>query len=56
MLKEMHINVLAFGVLKERLGESTFPVELPEGATVADLLVQMEKDAGDGLEIGRAHV
>ena len=39
----MHIKVLAFGVLKERLGESAFPLEMPEGATVADLLVRIAK-------------
>ncbi|MGA2252369.1 molybdenum cofactor biosynthesis protein [Terracidiphilus sp.] len=38
----MQIKVRAFGVLKERLGEDATPVELPEGATVADLLVQIE--------------
>jgi MoaE-MoaD fusion protein len=42
MLKEMHIKVLAFGVLKERLGDGPIPVELPEGSTVADLLIQIE--------------
>ncbi len=38
----MQIKVRAFGVLKERLGEVAIPVELPEGATVGDLLAQME--------------
>jgi MoaE-MoaD fusion protein len=46
----MHIKVLAFGVLKERLGTGAFPVEMPEGATVEDLLVQIGKGAGDGFE------
>jgi molybdopterin synthase catalytic subunit len=35
----MQIQVLPFGVLKEWLGASQFTVELPEGATVTDLLV-----------------
>ncbi|WP_058189630.1 molybdenum cofactor biosynthesis protein [Terracidiphilus gabretensis] len=38
----MQIKVQAFGVLKVRLGEGATSVELPEGATVADLLAQME--------------
>ena len=38
----MHIKVLAFGVLKDRLGEGAIPVELPEGSTVGDLLAQIE--------------
>jgi molybdopterin synthase catalytic subunit/sulfur carrier protein ThiS len=36
----MQIQVLAFGVLKVWLGASPAVVELPEGATVADLLAQ----------------
>jgi molybdopterin converting factor small subunit len=35
----MQIQVLPFGVLKDWLGASPSKVELPEGATVADLLV-----------------
>lgn len=35
----MQIQVLPFGVLKNWLGASPFTVELPEDATVADLLV-----------------
>lgn len=41
----MQIKVLAFGVLKERLGGESFPLELPEGATVSDLLTQIENGA-----------
>jgi len=37
----MQIRVLPFGVLKDRLGASPVAVELPEGATVADLLLQL---------------
>jgi molybdopterin synthase catalytic subunit len=35
----MQIQVLPFGALKDWLGASPFTVELPEGATVTDLLV-----------------
>lgn len=34
----MQVNVLAFGALKDRMGSSTTGVELPEGATVGELL------------------
>jgi molybdopterin converting factor small subunit len=34
----MQVKVLPFGVLKEWLGGSASTVELPEGATVAELL------------------
>ena len=34
----VQVRVLAFGVLKDALGEGAALVELPEGATVADLL------------------
>lgn len=37
----MQIQVLPFGVLKDRLGASPVAVELPEGATVADLLQRL---------------
>jgi MoaE-MoaD fusion protein len=37
-LVSMHVNILPFGVLKDWLGASTTAVELPEGATVAQLL------------------
>ena len=35
----MQVRVLPFGVLKDWLGAFAFVVELPEGATVADLLL-----------------
>ena len=38
----MKITVRAFGILKERLGAVATPMELPEGATVADLLAEVE--------------
>ena len=41
----MQVRVLAFGVLKDALGAEAVPVELPEGATVGDLLT----------ELGRSH-
>ena len=34
----MHVNILPFGILKDWLGASATAVELPEGATVAQLL------------------
>ncbi len=34
----MQVRVLPFGILKESLGASASRIELPEGATVADLL------------------
>jgi len=34
----MHVRVLPFGALKDSLGSGTSRVELPEGATVAELL------------------
>lgn len=37
-MKEMQVQILAFGVLKERFGGAAFPLELPERATVAALL------------------
>jgi molybdopterin synthase catalytic subunit len=40
----MHVQILSFGVLKDRFGASPITAELPEGATVADLLVRLQKD------------
>jgi molybdopterin synthase catalytic subunit len=37
-LFNMHVRVLPFGVLKESLGSEPFGLDLPQGATVADLL------------------
>jgi molybdopterin synthase catalytic subunit len=34
----IQVRVLPFGVLKDRLGHQEFPLELPEGATVSELL------------------
>ena len=39
----MHVRVLPFGVSKDWLGASAVPVELPEGASVADLLERLRK-------------
>ena len=44
MNKTMQVNVLPFGILKETLGAGAFSLDLPEGATVADLLARF--DAG----------
>jgi MoaE-MoaD fusion protein len=37
----MQVHVLPFGVLKEEFGSDPFDVELPGGATVADLLARL---------------
>jgi len=37
----IHVRVLCFGVLKDWLGAPAATLELPEGATVADLLEQL---------------
>jgi MoaE-MoaD fusion protein len=37
----MHVRVLPFGVLKETLGSEPFTVDLPGGATVADLIARL---------------
>ena len=37
----MHIRVLPFGILKESLGADSFELDLPGGATVADLLARL---------------
>jgi molybdopterin synthase catalytic subunit len=39
----MQVRVLPFGVLKDSLGPAAVPVELPEGATVAELLAHLAK-------------
>lgn len=41
----MHVRVLPFGVLKESLGSEPFSVDLPGGATVADLLARISLQA-----------
>jgi MoaE-MoaD fusion protein len=37
----MNVRILPFGVLKESLGSDPFALELPRGATVADLLARL---------------
>jgi MoaE-MoaD fusion protein len=37
----MKVRVLPFGILKESLGSDPFALELPRGATVADLLARL---------------
>jgi molybdopterin synthase catalytic subunit len=39
----MHVRGLPFGVSKDWLGASAVPVELPEGASVADLLERLRE-------------
>jgi MoaE-MoaD fusion protein len=41
----MQVQVLAFGILKDTLGATAVPVDLPEGATVAALLEQLRAHA-----------
>ncbi len=43
LLLMIQVRVLAFGVLKDFLGSHSAPVELPEGATVADLLAELRR-------------
>jgi molybdopterin synthase catalytic subunit len=45
----MRVTLLAFGVLREVLGKSTGPVELPNGSTVRDLLDRCRAFAPQGL-------
>jgi MoaE-MoaD fusion protein len=37
----MNVRILPFGILKESLGSNPFALELPHGATVADLLARL---------------
>lgn len=37
----MHVRILPFGILKESLGSDPFALDLPGGATVADLLARL---------------
>lgn len=41
----MQVRILPFGVLKETLGAEPFAIDLPGGATVADLLVRLGMQA-----------
>jgi MoaE-MoaD fusion protein len=41
----MQVRVLPFGILKESLGSDPFALELPRGATVADLLARLGAQA-----------
>ena len=40
----MRVRVVSFGILKDWLGASEVAMELPEGATVGDLLVKLSAD------------
>ncbi len=50
----MQIRVLPFGLLKDWLGAPTTTVELPEGATVAELLAQLSQSRSASLLRGIA--
>lgn len=43
----MQVQVLAFGMLKERFGGAAFVLDLPEGATVKVLLDRLSEGAAD---------
>jgi molybdopterin synthase catalytic subunit len=43
----IQVRVLPFGVLKDRLGHQEFPLELPEGSTVSDLLDQLNATSNE---------
>ena len=43
LLLMIKVRVLTFGVLKDSFGPHSVPVELPEGSTVGDLLVELGK-------------
>ncbi len=43
LLLMIHLRVLSFGVLKDALGPHDLPIEMPDGATVADLLLELGK-------------
>jgi molybdopterin converting factor small subunit len=45
----MLIRLTAFGELREHFGKETHEIELPTGATLADLLVCVEERWGDKL-------
>jgi molybdopterin synthase catalytic subunit len=48
------VHVLAFGVLKDALGEGAVSVEIPEGASVADLLAEIARRNPEARLIGIA--
>jgi molybdopterin synthase catalytic subunit len=50
----MQVKVLPFGVLKDWLGAGTVTIELPEGATVSELLAQLSAERGGRLLKGIA--
>jgi molybdopterin synthase catalytic subunit len=50
----MRIQVLPFGLLKDWLGASAAAIELPEGATVADMLARLSESRPAGLLRGIA--
>lgn len=47
----MKVNVLPFGILKESLGPAAFSLNLPEGATVADLLSHLGAEKLRGIAV-----
>jgi len=53
-LFKMHVRVLPFGVLKESLGSDAFALDLPGGATVADLIARLGVQAPEIESLGIA--
>lgn len=51
----MIVNVLYFGIVKERLGRGAEPLELGDGATVADLIERLDAMHGS-IEAGAGSV
>jgi molybdopterin converting factor small subunit len=45
----MRVTVKATGLMREYFGEATHEVELPEGATLGDLLSRIEVEFREGL-------
>jgi MoaE-MoaD fusion protein len=50
----MHVRVLPFGILKESFGSDPFALDLPGGATVADLLARLGVQAPQVESLGIA--
>ncbi|MFZ0744600.1 MAG: molybdenum cofactor biosynthesis protein MoaE [Terracidiphilus sp.] len=56
LLLMIQVRVLAFGMLKESIGPDAVAIDLPDGATVADLLAELGKRDADlrhrGIAVG----
>ncbi|MFN8217389.1 MAG: molybdenum cofactor biosynthesis protein MoaE [Solirubrobacterales bacterium] len=54
--EDMTLRVRLFAILRERAGREAVEVELPEGATVADVLAALERSPGLGELLARMPV